>query len=58
MINDFKNITHISYYDDIIKNDNYSQPIPVATLYKVWVGGLSLVGVRIPPVAWMSVVYD
>jgi len=35
VINDFKNTSHNSYYDDIIKNNNYSQPIPVATLYKV-----------------------
>jgi hypothetical protein len=42
VINDFKNTTHNSYYDDVIKNDNYSQPIPVATLFKVWVGWRSL----------------
>jgi len=33
-LNDFKNTTHNSYYDDIIKNENYSQAIPVATLSK------------------------
>jgi hypothetical protein len=58
VISDFKNTTRDSYYDDIIKNDNYSQPIPVVTLSKAWVGGRSPVGVRIQPVAWMSVVYD
>jgi hypothetical protein len=53
----FKNTTHNNYYDGVTKNENYSQPIPVATLFKAWVGGCSLVGVRNPPVAWMSVVY-
>jgi len=32
VINDFKNTTHNSYYDDIIKSDNYSPPIPMARL--------------------------
>jgi len=58
VFNDFKNTTHDSYHDDIIKNDNYNQPIPVVTLSKVWVGGRSFVAVRIPRVTWISVAYD